>query len=32
MWEVFESSLARLCGQAGAQWCDPTERFQADDR
>jgi len=32
MWEAFESSLARLCGEAGAQWCDPTDLFEAEGR
>lgn len=27
MWTAFEASLARLCAEPGATWCDPTELF-----
>jgi peptidoglycan/xylan/chitin deacetylase (PgdA/CDA1 family) len=27
MWTAFEASLARLCAEPGAQWCDPTDLF-----
>ncbi|MBL0149513.1 MAG: polysaccharide deacetylase family protein [Ideonella sp.] len=30
MWTAFEASLARLCAEPGAQWCDPTELFDGD--
>jgi peptidoglycan/xylan/chitin deacetylase (PgdA/CDA1 family) len=25
MWSAFEASLARLCAEPGARWCDPTD-------
>jgi peptidoglycan-N-acetylglucosamine deacetylase len=28
MWTAFEASLARLCAEPGARWCDPTELFE----
>lgn len=32
MWSVFEASLARLCAQPDAQWCDPVDLFVGDAR
>lgn len=30
MWTTFEDSLARLCAEPGAQWCDPVDLFVGD--
>lgn len=32
MWTAFEVSLARLCAEPGAQWCDPSDLFDRDER
>lgn len=31
MWTAFEASLARLCAEPGAQWCDPIDLFESDN-
>ncbi len=30
MWTAFEASLARLCAEPGAHWCDATDLFDGD--
>ncbi len=30
MWAAFEASLARLCAEPGANWCDPTGLFDGE--
>ena len=30
MWTAFEASLARLCAEPGAQWCDPGDLWDRD--
>ncbi len=32
MWTAFEASLARLCAEPGAQWCDPIDLFAGGGR
>ena len=31
MWAAFEASLARLCAENGARWCDPADLFDGAD-